>query len=119
MIDTRYFTDALMNRRMSQRGLAKAIGLDPGALSLTLRGKRKMTAQEARQIAHALRLDEGEVLRRSTGDKIVTGVTISVVKLPVVISTGIVTVELPVPIKSADLDVILTAIQAFCSKNGA
>jgi len=36
--------------RLSQRKLAKLLDLDPAAVSLMLRGRRKMTAEEAAAI---------------------------------------------------------------------
>jgi len=61
-IDTQWFVDRLAERRLSQRGMAKLMGLDSGALSLTLRGKRKMTLEEAAQIAVLLQRSTEEVL---------------------------------------------------------
>lgn len=50
---------------MSLRQLAKKIDIDPSALSLTLRGKRKMTLEEANQIAHLLGVQVTEILRQA------------------------------------------------------
>lgn len=61
-IDTRWFTDRLDERRMSQRQLAKLMGLDSAAVSLMLRGKRRMSMEEAAQIAVLLQSSTQEVL---------------------------------------------------------
>ncbi len=36
-IDTEWFRDRLASRKLSQRGLAKAMGVDPSAVSLMFR----------------------------------------------------------------------------------
>ncbi|NDC87109.1 MAG: XRE family transcriptional regulator, partial [Betaproteobacteria bacterium] len=54
VLDTDWFRDRLKERKLSQRGLAKLLELDPGALSLTLRGLRKLTTEEAHAIATVL-----------------------------------------------------------------
>lgn len=64
-IDTDWFQQRITDRQMSQRGLAKLMGIDPGALSLTLRGKRKMTLEEAAQIAVLLDVSTQEILERA------------------------------------------------------
>lgn len=67
-IDTQWFTDRLAERRMSQRGLAKLMGIDNSAVSLMFRGKRKMTLEEAAQIAVLLQSSTEEVLRAAGTD---------------------------------------------------
>lgn len=62
-IDTQWFTDRLAERQLSQRGLAKLMGIDPSAISLMLRDKRRMTLEEAAQIAVLLNSSTDEVLR--------------------------------------------------------
>lgn len=62
-IDTQWFTDRLAERRMSQRQLAKLMGMDSAAVSLMLRGKRKMTVEEAAQIAVLLQSSTNDVLK--------------------------------------------------------
>jgi len=64
-LDTDWFRDRLKERKLSQRGLAKLLELDPGALSLTLRGLRKLTTEEAHAIATVLNVATTEVLRRA------------------------------------------------------
>ncbi len=62
-IDTHWFTDRLAERRMSQRQLAKHMGLDSSAVSLMFRGKRSMSIAEAAQIAVLLQSSMMDVLR--------------------------------------------------------
>lgn len=64
-IDTKWFTDRLADQRMSQRGLARALGLDPAAVSLTLRGKREMKIAEAAAIARLLGVPADEVMEHA------------------------------------------------------
>lgn len=61
-MNTEWFVRRLENRKLSQRGLAKMMGLDPSAVSLMFRGKRKMTIQEAAQMAVLLDVPAGDVL---------------------------------------------------------
>jgi transcriptional regulator with XRE-family HTH domain len=61
-IDTQWFTDRLAERRLSQRQLAKMMGLDNAAVSLMLRGKRKMSLDEAAQLAVLLQSTTAEIL---------------------------------------------------------
>lgn len=63
--NTKWFRDRLAEREMSLRQLARKIDLDPSALSLTLRGKRKMTLEEANQIAGLLGVQVTEILRQA------------------------------------------------------
>lgn len=50
---------------MSQRELARHMRMDAGAMSLMLRGKRKMTVAEATAIAKALGVSVEEVVARA------------------------------------------------------
>lgn len=61
-IDPNWFTQRLQERELSQRGLARLMGMDPGAVSLMLRGKRKMTLDEAAEIAVILDVTTQDVL---------------------------------------------------------
>ncbi len=61
-IDTQWFRDRLTARKLSQRGLARAMGVDPSAISLMFRGKRRMTVEEAGQVAVLLQSTTDEVL---------------------------------------------------------
>jgi transcriptional regulator with XRE-family HTH domain len=64
-IDTKWFTDRLADKRMSQRQLAKHLGLDSSAVSLTFRGKRDMKLTEAAQIAQILSIPIDDVLHHA------------------------------------------------------
>jgi transcriptional regulator with XRE-family HTH domain len=64
-IDSGWFVDRLAARKLSQRGLAKLMGLDPAAVSLMFRGRRKITLEEAAQLAVLLDVSTTEVLERS------------------------------------------------------
>lgn len=61
-INTAWFKDKLAERQMSQRGLAKLMGIDSAAVSLMLRGKREMRIHEAAEIASLLGVQADEVL---------------------------------------------------------
>lgn len=61
-VDTGWFQGRLADKRMSQRRLATMLGLDPGAVSLMLRGKRRMSAEEVADVARLLDVDVSEVL---------------------------------------------------------
>lgn len=61
-ISTEWFQDRLRDRRLSQRQLAKMMGIDPAAVSLMFRGRRKMTVEEAAQIAVLLQSTTAEVM---------------------------------------------------------
>lgn len=65
LIDTRWFQDRLADKRMSQRKLASVMNLDPAAVSLMFRGRRKMSAAEAAEVARILNVEVDEVLRRA------------------------------------------------------
>lgn len=64
-IDTDWFKQKLAERKLSQRQLAKQMGLDPAAVTLMLRGQRKMTNEEANYIASTIGVTVTEVLRQA------------------------------------------------------
>lgn len=64
-IDTDWFADRLRVRDLSQRGLARLMGIDPAAVSLMPRGKRRITLEEAAQLAVLLDVSTTEVLQRA------------------------------------------------------
>lgn len=64
-MQTKWFRDQLADRQLSQRGLAKLLDLDPAAVSLMLRGQRRMTPAECKAIADVLGASVTEVLRRA------------------------------------------------------
>lgn len=64
-VDRRWFQDRLADKRLSQRKLARHLHIDPAAVSLMLRGKRKMTAAEAAEVARLLGVSVDEVVLRA------------------------------------------------------
>lgn len=64
-MNTDWFRQKLSERKLSQRGLAKLLDLDPAAVSLMLRGQRKMTTKEAHEIANLIGMPVTEVLRQA------------------------------------------------------
>lgn len=72
-IDTRWFRDRLADKQISQRKLAGLMHLDPAAVSLMIRGKRKMRANEVADIARFLGVDPAEVVVRAGGDATIPG----------------------------------------------
>jgi len=61
-VDTKWFRDRLAERQMSQRGLARLLGMDAAAVSLLLRGRRNMRIAEAAEIARLLGVPAEEVM---------------------------------------------------------
>lgn len=61
-INTTWFREKLAEKELSQRGLAKLMGLDSAAVSLMLRGKREMRIAEAAMIANFLGVSTEEIL---------------------------------------------------------
>ena len=64
-MQTDWFRQKLAERKLSQRKLAKLMGLDAAAVSLMLRDQRKMTNEEAHFIASTIGVPVTEVLRRA------------------------------------------------------
>lgn len=64
-IDKDWFKGKLADNKKSMRGLAKHLDLDIAAVSRTLSGDRKMTMQEANQIALFLGTHVSEVLKHA------------------------------------------------------
>jgi transcriptional regulator with XRE-family HTH domain len=64
-VNTTWFKDRLAERDLSMRRLAKLLELDPSAVSLMLRGKRVMTADEANRISGLLTIPVTEVLAQA------------------------------------------------------
>lgn len=60
-----WFVDRLAARKISQRKLAGLMDMDASAVSLMLNGKRKMSAQEAGEVARLLGVTVEEVLRHA------------------------------------------------------
>jgi len=63
--NTSWFTAKLADKRLSQRQLARLMGIDASAVSLMLRGKRKMDVKEAGEVARLLGVHVDEVLRHA------------------------------------------------------
>lgn len=64
-MNTEWFRQQMAARKLSQRGLAKLMELDPAAVSLMLRGQRRMTNAEAHQMSLILGVPITEVLRQA------------------------------------------------------
>lgn len=64
-MNTQWFRDRLVDKRLSQRKLAKMLDIDPAAVSLMFRGKRRMTPHEAHQISVILGVPLSEVMRQA------------------------------------------------------
>ena len=62
-IDGTWFRNKLIDKRKSQRQLAKFLGVDPSAITLMLDGKRKMQLEEAEKIASFIGEPVNSVLR--------------------------------------------------------
>jgi hypothetical protein len=64
-MNTAFFKTRLRDRQITQRKLASHLGLDPAAVTLLLRGERRMRPEEAQTIADLLKLPITEVLREA------------------------------------------------------
>jgi transcriptional regulator with XRE-family HTH domain len=140
-IDTRWFHTRLADRHVSQRQLAKKLGLDPAAVSLMLHGRRKFTAKEAVEIARVLgveleavvtkaglRRGAGGLLEGNAGGSIETGGAEGgsdegggdVFEVPVPLADGGV-VRLPLPRKlgRGDAERIAAVVRAWASNGGS
>lgn len=62
-INGNWFRTKLTQKNRSQRGLAKHLKLDPGAITLMFNGKRRMQLDEAQKIASFLGEPVSDVLR--------------------------------------------------------
>jgi transcriptional regulator with XRE-family HTH domain len=80
-INTKWFQDRLAEKRMSQRQLAKHMGLDSSAISLTFRGRREMKLTEAAEIAQLMGVPVDEVLHHAGVRNISKGKRVSVAKV--------------------------------------
>lgn len=61
-IDTEWFRNILKDRKLSQRRLAKLIDMDPAAVSLMFRGRRKVSTTEAATLATVLGVPLSDVM---------------------------------------------------------
>ncbi|MEY5100860.1 MAG: Serratia phage Parlo [Pseudomonadota bacterium] len=64
-VNTNWFKQQLAARNMSMRELARRMKLEASSVSLTLRGLRRMTPEEAQQISALLSVPVTEVLRQA------------------------------------------------------
>lgn len=64
-MNTEWFRQVLASKKLSQRKLAALMELDPAAISLMLRGQRRMTNEEAHQMGIILGVKTTEVLRQA------------------------------------------------------
>lgn len=64
-IDQDWFKSKLKSVKLSQRQLAKKMGLDPASVSYMLSGKRRMTMDEAKDLSVHLLLPVTEVMRKA------------------------------------------------------
>lgn len=77
-VDTSWFRARLGDHGLSQRGAARLLGLDPAALSLTLRGRRAMKLTEAAELARLLGVPIEDVLARAGVEAMTGGMAIPV-----------------------------------------
>lgn len=64
-MNTDWFRDLMAAKKLSQRKMAGMMALDPAAVSLMLRGQRKMTNEEAHLMSQILGVKTTEVLRQA------------------------------------------------------
>ncbi|MDQ8050701.1 helix-turn-helix transcriptional regulator [Luteibacter sp.] len=63
--DTTWFTEALASKKLSQRGLAKLLGVDPSSVNRLVHGQRAMRLDEAEKLAPLLGVPTVEVIKRA------------------------------------------------------
>ena len=95
-IDTRWFQDRLADKQLSQRQLAARLRLDPAAVSLMLRGRRKMSVAEAAEIANYIGVEVDEVLRHAGAHPLFSSLETPRGDTTIVVGQG--DVEIPVPL---------------------
>jgi hypothetical protein len=64
-MNKQWFVDRLRTIKLSQRQLAKQIGVDPASVSYMFSGKRRITMDEAQRIAGILLVPVTEVMRQA------------------------------------------------------
>lgn len=67
-VDTAWFRRRLAELDMTQAALAQAVDIDTAALSLLLRGRRRLGIEEVGPLARSLRVSPVELLRRAGVD---------------------------------------------------
>jgi len=63
LVDTDWFKDKMAEARVSLRQLAPKMSMEPSSLSMTINGKRKLSADEASRLAGFLDVPVEDVLR--------------------------------------------------------
>jgi transcriptional regulator with XRE-family HTH domain len=63
--DRAWFQNRLKAVEVSQRQLAKHLGIDPASVTQTFKGERELKIEEAKKIAEVLKVGMNEVLRRA------------------------------------------------------
>lgn len=61
-IDTRWFTDTLAAKRLSQRGLGRLLGCNASSVNRLVNGKRPLRLEEAERLATFLGVDVSNVI---------------------------------------------------------
>jgi len=64
-VNTKWFREKLAERGLSQRALARKLGIDQSAISLTFSGRRRMQFKEAADIARLIGLPVSDVLKNA------------------------------------------------------
>jgi transcriptional regulator with XRE-family HTH domain len=82
-VNKKWFVERLASVQMSQRSLAKMLGLEPSAITLTFDGRRRITSLEVHRLAELFNVSVAEVMRNAGFD-----VNDDIVKLNVVGSIG-------------------------------
>ncbi len=67
-VNYKWFSDKIVSKKLTQRAVAKHIGVDASTLSLLLHGKRRMRVEQAAEIARLLGVPVGDVMRNSGAD---------------------------------------------------
>lgn len=80
-VNKQWFQERLADRKLSQRGLAKLLGMDASSLSLLLSGKRRMKIEQAAEIARLLNVPVETVMKHGGAD---VRTTEGIRKLPLV-----------------------------------
>lgn len=132
-IDTRWFQTRLADKHVSQRQLAKRLGLDPAAVSLMLHGRRKFTAKEAVEIARVLGVELEAVVTKAGLGRGVGGLlegsgteggsdegSGDVFEVPVPLADGgVVRLPLPRRLRRGDAERIAAVVRAWASNGGS
>ncbi|MBX3566561.1 MAG: helix-turn-helix transcriptional regulator [Rhizobiaceae bacterium] len=66
-VDKKWFVDRWTEKGLTLRKMARLMGVDPSALSRTLKGERELKVLEVGKMASILEVSPGEVLARFEG----------------------------------------------------